>query len=97
VTIGRRHEKSCVALLTCLTVRALHLDLAEDLSSDACIVVIRKFVNRRGVPNTNRSDMGTNFDRVDNILKKTYDFFDSKVYKRNAGAQGHQLGVQLSS
>jgi len=74
VTIGRRHEKRRVALFTCLTVRAIPLELAEDLSSDACI--IGNFVNRRGVLNTIRSDMGTNVVGVDNILKKTNDRFE---------------------
>lgn len=61
VTIGRRNEKRWVALFTCLTVRAVHLELARDLSTDACILCIRNFVNTRGVPVRIRSDNGTNF------------------------------------
>lgn len=61
VAIGRRREKRWVALFTCLTVRAVHLEIAADLSTDACILCIRNFVNIRGVPARIRSDNGTNF------------------------------------
>ena len=50
VTIRRQKEKRWVALFTCLSVRAIHLDIASDLSTDACLICIRNFINRRGVP-----------------------------------------------
>ena len=61
VTIGRRHEKRWIALFTCMTTRAAHLEVAEDLSTDAFLICFRNFVNRRGMPTTIRSDNGTNF------------------------------------
>lgn len=60
ITIGRRHEKRWVALFTCLTIRAIHLEVAFDLSTDACILAIRNFINRRGTPVRIRSDNGKN-------------------------------------
>ena len=47
VTIGRRVEKRWVALFTCLSSRAVHLELSYDLSTDACILTIRNFISRR--------------------------------------------------
>lgn len=52
VTVGRRREKRWVALFTCLTVRAVHLEIAADLSTDACLVCIRNLCHLRGVPST---------------------------------------------
>lgn len=76
VTIGRRREKRWAALFTCLTTRAIHIELAADLSTDACIICIRNFVNRRGVPVKIRSDMGTNFVGADGELQRASDLFD---------------------
>lgn len=61
VTVGRRNEKRWIALFTCLTTRAVHMEVAEDLSTDACLVCLRNFINLRGVPKRIRSDCGTNF------------------------------------
>lgn len=47
VSIGRRTEKRWVALFTCLTKKAVHLEIAQDLSVDSCM---RNFINYRGVP-----------------------------------------------
>lgn len=46
VSVGRHHEKRWVALFTCLTIRAVHLEIAADLSTDACLVCIRNLCNQ---------------------------------------------------
>ncbi|GBP58715.1 hypothetical protein EVAR_35493_1 [Eumeta japonica] len=61
VTIGRRHEKRYGSLFTCLTTRAVHIELAESLSSDSIILALRRFIARRGTPRVMYSDHGTNF------------------------------------
>ncbi|XP_004518936.1 uncharacterized protein LOC101448271 isoform X2 [Ceratitis capitata] len=61
VSIGRRMEKRWGVLYTSLTVRVVHIELAENLSTDAFILCLRNFLNRRGTPVRIRSDNGTNF------------------------------------
>lgn len=61
VSIGRRREKRWVSIFSCLTTRAIHLEIAKDLSTDAVILCLRNFINRRGLPVRIRSDRGTNF------------------------------------
>lgn len=85
VAVGRRREKRWVALFTCMTVRAVHLELAADLSTDACLMCIRNFVNLRGVPIRIRSDNGTNFVGAANVLKGSHDFFDHAEMQRALG------------
>ncbi|XP_069961860.1 uncharacterized protein [Bactrocera oleae] len=76
VTVRRSTEKRWVALFTCLTVRAVHLELAHDLSTDSCIIAIRNFVNRRGTPLRIRSDNGKNFVGADREAKRFKEVFD---------------------
>ncbi|XP_029717444.2 uncharacterized protein LOC115260593 [Aedes albopictus] len=61
VKVGRSLVKRWVALFTCLTVRAVHLEVVHSLSTEACKMAIRRFVVRRGAPLEIRSDNGTNF------------------------------------
>lgn len=61
VTVGRRVEKRWGALFTCLTTRAVHLELAPSLSASSMIMALRRMTARRGTPSTIFSDNGTNF------------------------------------
>lgn len=82
VTIGRRREKRWVALMTCMTTRAVHLELASDLSTDACIICLRNFINLRGVPKQIRSDNGTNFVGASRELRDAVDMLDHAAIQR---------------
>ncbi|XP_049300541.1 uncharacterized protein LOC125774305 [Anopheles funestus] len=61
VVVGRHSEKRWGALFTCLTTRAIHLELAYALTTASCILAIRRFIARRGPPREIISDRGTNF------------------------------------
>ncbi|XP_065093120.1 uncharacterized protein LOC135713814, partial [Ochlerotatus camptorhynchus] len=61
VTVGRRTEKRWVSLFTCLTTRAVHLEVTHSLSTQSCVMAIRRFACRRGMPIEFFSDNGTNF------------------------------------
>ncbi|XP_043661598.1 uncharacterized protein LOC122625575 [Drosophila teissieri] len=76
VTVSRHKEKRWVALFTCLTTRAIHLELAHDLSTDSCIIAIRNFVCRRGPVYRLRSDNGKNFVGADREARRFGDVFE---------------------
>ncbi|XP_065092537.1 uncharacterized protein LOC135713357 [Ochlerotatus camptorhynchus] len=61
VTVGRRSEKRYGVLVTCLTTRAIHIEIAHSLSTDSCIMALRNCFSRRGTPLQIISDRGTNF------------------------------------
>lgn len=76
ITVGRRQEKRWIALFTCLTVRAVHIEIAKDLSADQCILCLRNFLNIRGVPSRIRSDNGTNLVGARNELVNAAKLFN---------------------
>ncbi|XP_058455592.1 uncharacterized protein LOC131432955 [Malaya genurostris] len=60
VTVGRRKEKRWVVLFTCLVIRAVHVEVAHSLTTQSCLMAIRRFICRRGTPIEFFSDNGTN-------------------------------------
>lgn len=70
VKVGRANAKRWFALFTCLTVRAVHVEVAFDLSTRSCICCIRRFIARRGAPIEIYSDNGTNFTGAERILRE---------------------------
>ena len=61
VKIGRRNEKRWCCLFTCLTMRAVHLEVVPKLDTDSCLNAIMRFIARRRKPITIIIDNGTNF------------------------------------
>ncbi|XP_055604521.1 uncharacterized protein LOC129752777 [Uranotaenia lowii] len=65
---GRSLVKRWVALFTCLTIRAVHLEIVYSLSTQSCVMAIRRFIARRGSPATIYTDNGTNFLGANNLM-----------------------------
>ena len=61
-------RKAYVALFVCFATKARHLELVSDLSKEACLLAIRRFISRRGLPKVIYSDNGTNFIGARNEL-----------------------------
>uniref|UniRef100_A0A1I7VQL4 Integrase catalytic domain-containing protein n=1 Tax=Loa loa TaxID=7209 RepID=A0A1I7VQL4_LOALO len=56
--------KRWIALFTCFTTRAVHLELVEDLSAENFSHIMRRFVARRGYPKLILSDNASQFQLV---------------------------------
>jgi hypothetical protein len=93
VTIGRRHEKRYGALFTCLTTRAVHIEMTSSLNTDSCIMAVRNFMCRRGPPKQIWSDNGTNLHGAHAELKRAIEELD--VNRLQAEGQSKLPGTEV--
>ncbi|XP_064469845.1 uncharacterized protein LOC135384579 [Ornithodoros turicata] len=74
---GGAPQKSYIALFTCATTRAIHLELVSDLTSKSFIMAFRRFISRRGPPSTVYTDNALTFERAERDIKKLWDVIRS--------------------
>lgn len=93
---GAKISKAYLCLFVCFTTKALHLEVASDLSTEAFIATLRRFVGRRGRVNIIHSDRGTNFIGA----KSTFDSYMNEAshteqieFRFNPPASPHWGGV----
>ena len=68
----RKTVKKWVCWFTCLSVRAVHLELVDGQDLQAYLDAVYRFVARRGQPITILSDKGTNFVLAANEFKAAF-------------------------
>lgn len=66
-----------VCLFVCLTTKSVHLELVMDLTSEAFLAALRRFIARRGRPTTFFTDNGTNFVGARRELEAVYRLLDT--------------------
>ena len=64
-----RDEKRYVLFFTCLVTRAVHIEVTAKLNADDTVLDIRRFICRRGQPQSIRSDNATTLVSVNKDLK----------------------------
>lgn len=67
---GRSCCRRYGVIFTCMASRAIHLEVAVTLDTDACINAMRRFISRRGQVQCLWSDNGTNFVGAERELKQ---------------------------
>lgn len=67
---GRKECKRYGLLFTCLSSRAVHIEMLEELSTDAFIIALRCFISLRGAVSQLRCDQGKNFVGAANVFKE---------------------------
>lgn len=73
---GRTNHKKYGLLLTCLCSRAIHIEMLEDMSTDAFINSLRCFIAIRGTVRQIKCDQGTNFIGAKNELNSALQELD---------------------
>ena len=70
--------KTYIALFICFTTRAIHLEVVTNMSEEAFLVALRRFVSRSGLPRVIRTDNGTKFVSIDSKLTAMYQTLDKQ-------------------
>ena len=99
---GRGTAKRYGCIFVCMTTRAIHLELAQSLETDAFIMVLRRFLNTRGDVKELRSDNGTNFVGAERELRASikewnYRQIEEELQQRNCGWVFHPPGASHMS
>ena len=61
VSIRRSSEKRWCFLFTCMTTRAVYIEIVSSMDTSSCVMGIGRFIARRGTSSVIWSDNGTNF------------------------------------
>ncbi|KAK3886009.1 hypothetical protein Pcinc_009834 [Petrolisthes cinctipes] len=79
---GRSQVKRYGVIFTCLTVRAVHIEVADSLTTDSFINALRRFVARRGQVKMLRCDRGTNFVGAERELREAMsEWNESRIHE----------------
>ena len=85
---GKRREKRWLCLFTCLTCRAVHLEMSFGLDTDSFLKCFVRMASRRGYPQEIVSDQGTNFIGADQELRELLDGLDRDKIKDQTVSKG---------
>ena len=66
--------KAYICVFVSLSVKAVHLELVSDLTSEAVIACLRRFIARQGKPLLIWSDHGSNFIGAARQIRELFDF-----------------------
>ena len=104
VTVRRTTEKRWGFLFTCLTNRAVHVEIVTSMDTIFCVMGVERFVSRMGTPAMIWSDNGTNFIGAEKEVQEKIEKWNvvniaAKLAKRgikwrfNPSSAPHQSGI----
>ena len=89
IKVGRKTIKEAwCCIFTCMTSRAVHLELCTDRSTDTFLMAFRRFSCLRGHPKFVWSDRGTNFVGAQKYLQEMVQNWDVIKIKTNLAESG---------
>ena len=84
IKFGETTVKMYLLIFTCLNVRAIHLEIVPDMSTDSFLAAFVRFTNRFGFPVTLYSDNAPSFTQAAKFLNKSFsDDHVTEVMSRN--------------
>ncbi|XP_036340597.1 uncharacterized protein LOC118749948 [Rhagoletis pomonella] len=88
---GHRSYKGYVALFVCLATRAVHLELVSDMTTEAFLAALTRYVSVRGLGSDLYSDHGTTFIGANALVQEEIRAFKAQL--RAATSYGSTIGL----
>ena len=85
---GKRRAKRYLCLFTCLTSRAVHLEIAYGLDTDSFLNAFCRMASRRGLPEEMISDNGTNVVGANRELQELVEKLDKNKIASSTANRG---------
>ena len=77
VTVRMTSRKTWDLFLTCLTTRAVHVEIVPSMNACSCVMGVERFVSRRGTLDIICSDNGTNFVGAEKELRENIEMWST--------------------
>ena len=72
IKVWSNMRKGYIALFTCITIPAVHLELCTEMSTDNFLLDLQRFVGRRGLTQTVYTDNSQNFHAINKHLAQLW-------------------------
>ncbi|XP_049868002.1 uncharacterized protein LOC126368160 isoform X1 [Pectinophora gossypiella] len=88
-------SKGYICVFVCFTTKAVHLELASDLSTDTFLACFKRFISRRSLPTEVFCDNGTAFVGARNKLTDLYKLHGSVDHQTQVQGFASQQGIKF--
>ncbi|XP_026481068.1 uncharacterized protein LOC113387893 [Ctenocephalides felis] len=100
VTMGKfrgvKSSKAYICLFICFSTKAIHIELASDLTTSTFLNCFKRFISRRGPVSCLYSDRGTNFVGAKSELKDIFQLINSKTFSASLNSKLHKHNINWS-
>ena len=84
-----KEKKVWICIFTCVTVRAVHLEIVDNTTAEQCLMALRRFISRRNTPHTIILDNAPQFKltktRVDKAWQQSITHENMQRFTSDAG------------
>ncbi|XP_037928743.1 uncharacterized protein LOC119663146, partial [Teleopsis dalmanni] len=94
-TRGKRPQKAYIAVVCCFATNIVHLELVTDLTTDAFIGALKRFIARRGRCKTLYCDNATNFVGAKNKLQELTDVINADRARESIAGMCSTKGIEF--
>ncbi|XP_076650259.1 uncharacterized protein LOC143357625 [Halictus rubicundus] len=91
---NRNRVKVYVAVFVCLAVKAVHMELVSDMTTEGFLAALRRFIARRGKCRAIHSDNGSNFVGACRELDDIHRLLNSQEHQRKVDAYLSNEGIK---